>query len=512
MSNYVSSVNPRNSSLTLCFIRSILGTLCPEHLKYFRFCGRVLAKAFLDHHLLRCRLATHIYKLILGWPVVFSDLKELDLDCYSRLKELAEGDDEDFSGLFFTASADVLGMTTRVPLVQNGFDIAVDRDNLPEYIDSSFKHRIFGRYKEQLRAFILGFYDIIPEPLIALFDFMEFEELMVGTYVGGKTEEDERTVDYRSAHEQAKSNYNMLAVEEETSEVESIEEKLPSRTELPAEIGLEPGCAEVESEGAGLTTSVTDQSGSRAILADSSLEADIRTRNTSSTGSAPIIEAFAVEYEPTYEAVQIGDSPNEKCHLIRIKLGQCPTCGMETHRVSGLLKKKYHPLSSKYVFNGRCLICKPFNSDPLVFSASNTSVADINDESPVGLELMDATVQDTCDDETNSFTMILDDRGVEKEPDLATLFATSLNTQTVVCKYCLSNLFVPKSEVSFTCERCNKVTYSKEYEQVRINSNHFTFNNLSSHHTFHCHSCELKGTQNFYTGIFLKRLIYTTKR
>ena len=49
---------------------------CPEdHLIYFRFIGRVMGKAMFDRQLVKGHMVKHLYKHILGWPVMFNDLK-----------------------------------------------------------------------------------------------------------------------------------------------------------------------------------------------------------------------------------------------------------------------------------------------------------------------------------------------------------------------------------------------------------------------------------------------------
>lgn len=42
------------------------------------------------------------------------------------------------------------------------------------------KHRLLMRVSEQLTAFLVGFYEVIPEALLSVFDFQELELLMCG--------------------------------------------------------------------------------------------------------------------------------------------------------------------------------------------------------------------------------------------------------------------------------------------------------------------------------------------
>jgi len=56
----------------------------------------------------------------------------------------------------------------------------VVESNLPEYIEACLKYRLLGRYEAQLNELLLGFFDVIPKPLLTIFDFQELELLMCG--------------------------------------------------------------------------------------------------------------------------------------------------------------------------------------------------------------------------------------------------------------------------------------------------------------------------------------------
>lgn len=49
---------------------------------------RILGNALLDRQLVRCRLTKHLYKLILGWPIVLHHLKDFDVQYQSYLRSL----------------------------------------------------------------------------------------------------------------------------------------------------------------------------------------------------------------------------------------------------------------------------------------------------------------------------------------------------------------------------------------------------------------------------------------
>mmetsp|Transcript_29298 Transcript_29298/g.62182 ORF Transcript_29298/g.62182 Transcript_29298/m.62182 type:complete len:701 (-) Transcript_29298:618-2720(-) len=155
---------------------------CPDdHLIYFRFIGRVMGKAMFDRQLVKSHMARHLYKHILGWPVTFEDLKYVDKQYYNSLNGLKDmGSDVEYVGLEFTVLEETLGVKQEVELVSNGADMDVVEDNLPEYMEACLKYRLLGRYEAQLKELLLGFFDVIPQPLLTIFDFQELELLMCG--------------------------------------------------------------------------------------------------------------------------------------------------------------------------------------------------------------------------------------------------------------------------------------------------------------------------------------------
>jgi len=155
---------------------------CPEdHLVCFRFIGRVLGRALFDGQLVNGHMVKYLYKHLLRWPVMFSDLRDQDEGYFNSLKQLNDmGADVRHVGVDFTATEELLGLNRTVDLIPGGAGIEVTEDNLPEYIESCLRYRLLGRCEAQLNELLLGFYDVLPEPLLAIFDFQELELLMCG--------------------------------------------------------------------------------------------------------------------------------------------------------------------------------------------------------------------------------------------------------------------------------------------------------------------------------------------
>jgi len=116
---------------------------CPEdHLIYFRFLGRVMGKALFDAQLVSGHMVRHLYKHILSWPVMFSDLELSDAEYYNSLKILLDVENVEDLCLDFTFTENALGESRVVDLVEGGENINVTNDNLPEFLESNLVRRM----------------------------------------------------------------------------------------------------------------------------------------------------------------------------------------------------------------------------------------------------------------------------------------------------------------------------------------------------------------------------------
>lgn len=151
-----------------------------EHLRYFHFTGRLLGKALFDRQIVAAHLVRPLYKHILGWPLMIEDLEQLDNDTYSNLCKLKDLDDVEVCCLDFTVTEDHWGTAQTIELKPNGVNIPVTNDNVDEYIQLQMRYRLLDRVKEQVKALLIGFYDVVPEALLSVFDFQELELLLCG--------------------------------------------------------------------------------------------------------------------------------------------------------------------------------------------------------------------------------------------------------------------------------------------------------------------------------------------
>eukprot|EP00743_Colponemidia_sp_Colp-15_P006536 GILK01007043.1.p1 GENE.GILK01007043.1~~GILK01007043.1.p1 ORF type:complete len:780 (-),score=125.89 GILK01007043.1:96-2435(-) len=150
------------------------------HLQYFKFCGKVLAKALFDRHLVKAHLCRPLYKLILGLPVLLEDLQFLDTQLYQSLLFMKENSIEGIFFETFSVKREVLDKEEIIDLKPNGRDIVVTDANKDEYIKLLFHWRVRGRIERQLLMFLEGLFDVIPAHLCSVFDFQELELLCCG--------------------------------------------------------------------------------------------------------------------------------------------------------------------------------------------------------------------------------------------------------------------------------------------------------------------------------------------
>lgn len=152
-----------------------------NHLTYFKFVGRVIAKAIYDNKLLDCYFTRSFYKHILGKPVKYTDMESEDYSFYQGLVFLLEHDVKELGyELTFSVEVREFGVTEVRELKPNGANIPVTEENKHEYVRLVCQEKMTGSIRKQLNAFLEGFYDIIPKRLISIFNEQELELLISG--------------------------------------------------------------------------------------------------------------------------------------------------------------------------------------------------------------------------------------------------------------------------------------------------------------------------------------------
>nr|XP_057944449.1 E3 ubiquitin-protein ligase NEDD4-like isoform X2 [Doryrhamphus excisus] len=165
--NYTLQINPNSG-------------LCNEdHLTYFKCIGRVAGMAVFHGKLLDAFFIRPFYKMMLQKPITLQDMESVDSEYFNSLQWILENDPTDLD-LMFTIDEELFGQTHQHELKPNGAEIVVTNENKKEYIDLVIQWRFANRIQKQMTAFKDGFFELIPQDLIKIFDENELELLMCG--------------------------------------------------------------------------------------------------------------------------------------------------------------------------------------------------------------------------------------------------------------------------------------------------------------------------------------------
>ncbi|XP_077174342.1 E3 ubiquitin-protein ligase NEDD4 isoform X2 [Paroedura picta] len=165
--NYTRQINPNSG-------------LCNEdHLSYFKFIGRVAGMAVYHGKLLDGFFIRPFYKMMLQKPITLCDMESVDSEYHSSLKWILEHDPSELD-LRFAIDEERFGQTHQHELKSGGSDLVVTNENKHEYIHLVIQWRFVNRIKRQMAAFKEGFFELIPQDLIRIFDENELELLMCG--------------------------------------------------------------------------------------------------------------------------------------------------------------------------------------------------------------------------------------------------------------------------------------------------------------------------------------------
>lgn len=152
-----------------------------NHLSYFKFVGRVIAKAVYDNKLLECYFTRSFYKHILGKPVKYTDMESEDYSFYQGLVFLLEHGVRALGyELTFSVEVQEFGVTEVRDLKPGGRHLPVTEETTQEYVRLVCQEKMTGAIRRQLNAFLEGFYEIIPKRLIGIFNEQELELLISG--------------------------------------------------------------------------------------------------------------------------------------------------------------------------------------------------------------------------------------------------------------------------------------------------------------------------------------------
>eukprot|EP00158_Paraphelidium_tribonemae_P006241 Partr_v1_DN27742_c0_g1_i1_m66988 putative E3 ubiquitin-protein ligase len=152
----------------------------PEHLKYFRFIGRVLGLALFHQRFIDAFFVRSFYKMVLGKKVTVADMESVDADYWRSLQWMLSNDITGVLEQTFSVEDERFGELYTVDLKPDGRNIEITEENKAEYVELVSQWRIVKRVQEQFEALMSGLLDVVPMNLITVFDDREFELLIGG--------------------------------------------------------------------------------------------------------------------------------------------------------------------------------------------------------------------------------------------------------------------------------------------------------------------------------------------
>jgi hypothetical protein len=163
------------------FLINPASSINPDHIHYFKFCGRFIGKAVFDNQRIDAYFVRSFYKHMLGQEVTWRDMEATDPDYFKNLNWILENDMTEVDYYSFTVEENEFGKLKVVELVPNGENIRVTEQNKQEYVRLVCEHKLAKGVQEQLKAFLQGFHELIPEQIVgSLFDDKELEMLISG--------------------------------------------------------------------------------------------------------------------------------------------------------------------------------------------------------------------------------------------------------------------------------------------------------------------------------------------
>jgi hypothetical protein len=158
----------------------------PNHLFYFFFTGKVLAKTIADGHRLTIHFTPAVYKFLCGRTCTLEDLRDQDPALFSGLQQVANCSNEDdlkSLGLNFTAEVERFGSVVVAELEPGGYGREVTLANRDLYIQKVLEYHLEESIREQLQMMKKGFNMLIPQDYLLSFAPYELELLISGLRV-----------------------------------------------------------------------------------------------------------------------------------------------------------------------------------------------------------------------------------------------------------------------------------------------------------------------------------------
>ena len=151
----------------------------PDHLSYFRFCGRILGLALYHKELIDVSFTPSFLKHLCDIPISYHDFEDTDPQYLSSLQWIL---DNDITGLelSFSVESDIFGQLQVLDLKPDGRSLAVTNENKGEYVQLVTDLKLHRSIQQQIDSFREGLFSIVPRSLIGVFNERELQLLVSG--------------------------------------------------------------------------------------------------------------------------------------------------------------------------------------------------------------------------------------------------------------------------------------------------------------------------------------------
>ncbi|KAM0675077.1 E3 ubiquitin-protein ligase tom1 [Gurleya vavrai] len=151
-----------------------------DHLLYFRFVGKFIAKGIIDEVLTDIYFTKPFYKQVLGKNLSLKDLESVDNAFYKSLKWMQENSIEGVFEQNFSWEYEEFGIRKYYELIENGRNIEVTDENKNLYIEKVADFIMTQGCEMQMKSFRDGFFEVMEEKYVRIFNENELELLING--------------------------------------------------------------------------------------------------------------------------------------------------------------------------------------------------------------------------------------------------------------------------------------------------------------------------------------------
>ena len=165
---------------TRCYHVDRRSSINEEHLEYFEFMGKILAKAVFERHMVDVQLCKGLLRQLCGQPLKLEDLGEIDPQYFIGLSWMLHNSIDGVIYENFSVLVDHFGSMEEIEIVPGGKKIEVTDGNKKEYVEAVARWRLRDSVSDQLDAILRGFHTLIPPAAAACLRPSELELLLNG--------------------------------------------------------------------------------------------------------------------------------------------------------------------------------------------------------------------------------------------------------------------------------------------------------------------------------------------